>query len=318
MPRSRKAKAVVVAKPQAPPAPLPKPSNVEREAIAVARERHNGRRVRVQSGLVNRDGALVLTNPHSDGGGWEIRLRNAMGTRSVDFLDANIKYMASLFRTSDGGVNVTEVDAVLAVLDGAEPQNEIEAMLVIQMAITHVLAMRSARNLAGSKEIPQQDSNGLSLHRLTRTFTSQIDALSKLKRGGSQKVTVEHVHVYPGGQAIVGNVTQSPGAGGVLEIAGQPLAANDPRALALAACAPMLCQDTEREALPVTDRARQEALPDARRGTGLGSTEGRTQRDVPARSLHGRSDVRTGNEPKMDARGPSVCRQPLAMSGERN
>ena len=167
-----------------------------------------------------------------------------------------------------------DLDAVLAVLDGAEPQNEIEAMLVIQMAITHALAMRSARLMAGSKEIPQQDSNGLALHRLTRTFTTQIDALAKLRRGGEQKVTVEHVHVYPGGQAIVGNVTHSPGAGGIIENSGQPHAAKDPRTLALAAGPTVLCQDAQREAVPVTNRSRQETLPDARRGGGIRSAEG--------------------------------------------
>lgn len=261
-----------------PVAPLPPPSEAERKAIAKAREKHNARSVRVKSGLLNNDDGLVLTNPHSDGHGWEIRLRNAMGTRSKDFVDANLKYFAALFRTPDGGVNVSEVDAVFAVLDGAEPQNEIEAMLVIQMAVTHILTMRSARLLAGSKEMPQQDSNGLALHRLSRTFTTQIDALAKLRRGGEQKVTVEHVHVYPGGQAIVGNVTQSPGSGDILENTGQPHAANDPRTLVLAAGTPMLCQDAQRQALPVPDSSRQEALPDARRRTGVGRTEGKPER----------------------------------------
>ena len=33
-----------------------------------------------------------------------------------------------------------------------------------------------------------------------------MDALNKKRRGGQQKVTVEHVNVQNGGQAIVGNV----------------------------------------------------------------------------------------------------------------
>jgi hypothetical protein len=190
---------------------------------------------------------------------------------------------------------------VLAVLDGAEPQTEIEAMLVMQMAITHALVLRSARLMVGSKEIPQQDSNGLALHRLSRAFVSQIDALAKLKRGGEQEVTVEHVHVYPGGQAIVGNVTQTQGGGGSDEYAGQPHAANDPRTLALASGAAMLCQDSQREALPVSDRPRQEALPDARRGAGLGGANGKSERQLPPRLLHGRGNGRTGDGQKMDA-----------------
>ena len=244
---------------------------------------------------------MVMNNPHADGRGWEVRLQNALGTRSTDFVDAEVRRISGVLQTSDGKVDPIEMDAVFAVLDGAEPQNEIEAMLVTQMAVTHALAMRSARNWMRSKEIPQQDSNGLALHRLSQTFTSQIDALAKLRRGGEQKVTVEHVHVYPGAQAIVGNVTHSPGAGGILENAGQPHAANDPRALALASGATVLCQDPQRETLPVADRQRQEALPDAWRRTGLWSPEGRAERHVPPRLLYGGGYSRTGDRPKMDA-----------------
>ena len=41
-----------------------------------------------------------------------------------------------------------------------------------------------------------------------RLFTEQLAALAKLKgRTSQQKVTVEHVHVHDGGQAIVGAVS---------------------------------------------------------------------------------------------------------------
>jgi len=223
--------------------------------------------------MVNGDGGPVMTNPHTDSKGWEIRLQNALGTRSKEFLDWCILQIINVFPTKDGA-NVKDLDAVLAVLDGAQPQNEIEAMLIIQLAITHALAMRSARMMARSKEIPQQDSNGLAVHRLTRTFTTQIDALAKLRRGGEQKVTVEHVHVYPGAQAIVGNVAHSPGPRGIVENSGQPHAAEDQRTLALKAGAPVLCQDPQREALPVPDSSRQEALPDARRGARFRGAKG--------------------------------------------
>lgn len=44
----------------------------------------------------------------------------------------------------------------------------------------------------------------------------QIEALAKLRNGGRQHVTVEHVTVEAGGQAIVGNVTQGAGGGGAM------------------------------------------------------------------------------------------------------
>jgi len=36
----------------------------------------------------------------------------------------------------------------------------------------------------------------------------QMEALKRYRTGGEQKVTVQHVSVSEGGQAIVGNVTQ--------------------------------------------------------------------------------------------------------------
>ena len=40
-----------------------------------------------------------------------------------------------------------------------------------------------------------------------RLFNEQLEAMAKLKgTSGQQRVTVEHVHVHGGGQAIVGTV----------------------------------------------------------------------------------------------------------------
>ena len=128
---ARKEKKQVNSAPGAAPVPsLPEPSEAERKAIVLAREKHAARTPRVQSGMVNRPGGALITNPHSDGYGWEARLQNAFGSCSKEFVNANLNSLSAVLRNVDGTVRVDEVDAVLAVLDGAEPQNEIEAMLV--------------------------------------------------------------------------------------------------------------------------------------------------------------------------------------------
>ena len=48
--------------------------------------------------------------------------------------------------------------------------------------------------------------------RLLRAYATQVEALRRLRHGGSQNVRVEHVYVNEGGQAI-GNVNSIPGAG---------------------------------------------------------------------------------------------------------
>ena len=48
--------------------------------------------------------------------------------------------------------------------------------------------------------------------KLTRAFAVLLDALNHHRGKGQQKITVEHVHVHSGGQAVVG-VVEAPGGG---------------------------------------------------------------------------------------------------------
>src|SRR5262245_28781931 len=98
---------------------------------------------------------------------------------------------------------------MLSVMKGIEPKDQVEALLAAQMAAVHMATMTFARRLAHVEDIPQQDSAERAFNKLTRTFTTQMDALKRYRTGGEQKVTVQHVSVSEGGQAIVGNVTQA-------------------------------------------------------------------------------------------------------------
>jgi hypothetical protein len=84
-----------------------------------------------------------------------------------------------------------------------------------------------------------------------------LDALNRHRGKGAQKVTVEHVHVHEGGQAIVGNIESR---GGGLA----PKSEEQPHALAYAPGTTMPSADTPRESVPVP-RDAQRSMPDARR-----------------------------------------------------
>jgi hypothetical protein len=68
-----------------------------------------------------------------------------------------------------------------------------------------------ARRLNHVDTITQQDAAERALNKLARTYTTQMEALKRYRTGGQQKVTVEHVTVNDGGQAIVGHVTHGLG-----------------------------------------------------------------------------------------------------------
>ena len=69
--------------------------------------------------------------------------------------------------------------------------------------------MTFARRLAHVQDIAQQDSAERAFNKLARTFVMQ-EALKRYRSGAEQKVTLQHVSIAEGGQAIVGNVTHAP------------------------------------------------------------------------------------------------------------
>ena len=87
-----------------------------------------------------------------------------------------------------------------------KPRDMVERMLAIQMAATHVAMVRSARWLANAETIDQLNAHSNGYTKLTRAYTAQMEALRKHRNGGKQTVTVQHVNVGDGGQALVGNV----------------------------------------------------------------------------------------------------------------
>jgi hypothetical protein len=102
-----------------------------------------------------------------------------------------------------------------AVMEEMAPQNATETMLSVQMIATHEAALKFLRcaTLEG-QTMEGSDANVLRATRLMRVFNEQIEAMQKLKgKTGQQKVTVEHVTVNQGGQAIVGAVAAGPGVG---------------------------------------------------------------------------------------------------------
>ena len=131
---------------------------------------------------------------------------SALATTDANFLDGILDQLANV---GSQGREIDErgVNFMLSIIKGIEPRDQVETMLAAQMAAVHMSTMTFARRLAHAATIPQQDSTERAFNKLARTFTTQIEALKRYRTGGQQKVTVEHVTVNEGGQAIVGNVT---------------------------------------------------------------------------------------------------------------
>jgi len=92
--------------------------------------------------------------------------------------------------------------------DGIQPRDEIEGMLAVQMIAVHNAAMDAmGRAMITGQTFQGREANVNYATKMLRTFTTQTEALKRYRTGGQQKVTVEHVHVSEGAQAIVGAVS---------------------------------------------------------------------------------------------------------------
>jgi hypothetical protein len=117
---------------------------------------------------------------------------------------------------------------------------------------------------SGSRPIENQTLQGRQenlnqANKLSRTHAMLLETLNRHRGKGQQKVTVEHVHVHEGGQAIVGNV-ETQGGGLLPKPEDQPHAkqithAPDPQ---------MPSPDTTRDGMSVASDV-ERSVPDARR-----------------------------------------------------
>jgi hypothetical protein len=101
-----------------------------------------------------------------------------------------------------------QLQAALQMIAELRPANATEALLAVQMFSVHEAALVFLKR-ATSKDQSEEscDANVLRSARLMRLFKEQLEAMMKLKgRASQQKVTVEHVHVHAGAQAVVGVV----------------------------------------------------------------------------------------------------------------
>jgi hypothetical protein len=136
-------------------------------------------------------------------------LMEALGTVSIDFVNGLLTQLANAGSSGDE-IDEAGINFLLSVVKGIKPKDQLEAMLAAQMAVVHVTMLRFTRQLAHVDTLQQQDSAERTLNKLARTYVMQMEALKRYRTGGEQKVTVQHVSVSEGGQAIVGNVTQGP------------------------------------------------------------------------------------------------------------
>jgi hypothetical protein len=247
----------------------PPPNPVERAEIEKARKRTKARAPRIAMHVEDRGKAGSVVYPtHSDDEGHDYRLADAFGTRSLQFAYSMLKGLGNA--TEDHSLNQgllpgspdqLALNAALAVIDGMRPKDEIEAMLAAHMAVTNIvlleLVARTRGSIAGHRYegdgIKRLDVLGNLTTKFMRTYAMQVEALTRKRRKGEQNIRVKHVHVYAGGQAVVGNISHR-GGRGLRKNDEQPYEGGQekPTARPIPDSPAVRSAYEEREALPVT------------------------------------------------------------------
>ena len=172
------------------------------------------------------------------------------------------------FENSDAEEIRQQRHAAVDALIGIKPGDELEGMIAGQLIAAHNAAMECYRRaMIGEQTFEGRRENLSQANKLSRTYTVLLDALNRHRGKGQQKVTVEHVHVHSGGQAIVGTVEKPTPANSSRSENQQ-----DARQITNAPQPAMRSPDAERELLPSASDA-ERPMPNARR-TIPGSTEG--------------------------------------------
>jgi hypothetical protein len=200
---------------------------------------------RAKSGPRLKVTASAVKIDHPDPVFGHLALLKAVGSTDSDFLEGLTKQLVNA-GSHGSAADEDGINFMRAVVKGVEPRDQIEAMLAAQMAAVHMASMTFARRLAHVDNIPQQDSASNAFNKLAKTFAAQVEALKRYRGGGEQKMTVQHVHVAEGGQAIVGNVSAP-----AEEVGARKKSEDQPHALAYAPGVEMPGQiEAERATVP--------------------------------------------------------------------
>jgi hypothetical protein len=199
------------------------------------------------------------------------KLKPIGGSQSDDWnnIIANQTLNALWLKHADNKTQNKQCNAAVAALIGIGPKDEIEGMLAAQLIATHNAAMECYRRaMIGDQTFQGRAENLSQANKLGRTYAVLLDALNRHRGKGQQKVTVEHVHVHKGGQAIVGTV-ETAGGGVRKRSQDQPHA----KPIAYAPEPTLWGENKERQPLPIASNA-ERPLPDARR-TVTGRSKGK-------------------------------------------
>ena len=159
---------------------------------------------------------------------WAARVAQALGVDDPWLIDMLMNQAANCLP----GEPARAASVAIAAVQSVGPRDGIEAMLAVQMAATHAVAMKMLqRATVEQPSIEVYDSLVNRATKLLRTYTMQVEALKRHRSASEQRVVVQHVTVTADQAAVQvnGGADSAPRGRGVAlkpeeRAHGQPLA----------------------------------------------------------------------------------------------
>jgi hypothetical protein len=145
--------------------------------------------------------------PTQDLEGHRAALRGVFATLSEEFSQTMFGKLVALLRPNPfEHLDEATLNAAIALVASMQPQNELQAVLAVEIAGTAFAGQKFLRQSQHHlDEIFINVYGGYAL-KLLRLQLEMIQALDRLQRGNKQTVEVRHVHIHPGAQGVVGIV----------------------------------------------------------------------------------------------------------------
>lgn len=130
------------------------------------------------------------------------RIRNTMQSPDVLAIEASLQRTELL---TEGNTDVLAI-AIDAAESIGSSSNSLEKMLAHQMALAHKSTFKLMDRAMSERDSVEQARLVNASVRLMTVYQQGLLTLQRLRTGGKQVMTVQHVSVGQGGQAIIGSV----------------------------------------------------------------------------------------------------------------
>ncbi|HTJ53713.1 MAG TPA: hypothetical protein VL443_29865 [Cyclobacteriaceae bacterium] len=108
--------------------------------------------------------------------------------------------------------NEQNINIVYQILSDMEPKDSVEARLALQIHTLYAQGMEYLNRAKGETKLHHSEFYMKCALKILRLHNESLEALSRYRRKGEQRVVVQHVNVENGGKAIVGNILTEGGS----------------------------------------------------------------------------------------------------------